>query len=129
MSDNSVRNAELFIEFVSSEAGKIISLRVEEKVIEMRFGGLNRGGLARTQLLVNFKESFFLVFGGILLEHCLADPLVLAEQTEELVIGSLSESTDKRCCGYLSVLVYTDIEDIVAVHFVFEPRTAVRDNL
>ena len=90
--------------------------------------GLNRGRLAGTELLVYLQQSFLAVSGLILLHDSLGQSLVNTESSLDLLISAKAESTDE--CGYrdLSVLIYTDINDIVRVHFILEPCTSVRYN-
>ena len=57
VTDDTVRKAELLVEFVSSETGEIISLCIEEKVVEVSFRGLYSRRLTGAQFLVNFKQS------------------------------------------------------------------------
>ena len=90
--------------------------------------GFHRGRLAGAELLVYFEKSFLGIFGGILFVYGLAYALVLAEHIDYIVIGALSESADKGCGRDLAVFVYADIEHVVAVHFVFQPRASVGYN-
>ena len=124
-----VCNTELFVELVSSEAGEVISLCIKEQIVEVSFRRLDCGRLTRAQFLVHFEQGFFPVLGGIFLHYGLANALVISEQRKKLFIRTFAESTHESGCRYFSVLVYTNVEDIVAVHLVFEPRTAVRDHL
>ena len=120
-----VCNTELFVELVSSEAGEVISLCIKEQIVEVSFRRLNCGRLTRAQLLVHFEQGFFPVLGGIFLHYGLANALVISEQRKKLFIRTFAESTHESGSRYFSVLVYTNVEDIVAVHLVFEPRAAV----
>ena len=53
----------------------------------------------------------------------------IAAELNKLLVCTLTEGTNKGSSRNLSVLIDTDIEDIVAVHFVFKPCAAVRNNL
>ncbi len=74
---------------------------------------LYRRRLAGTELFVYVDKSVRVVLCLVLLEDSLLEAVVLAEELVYLLIGAYTESTDK--CGYrdLSVLVDTDVNDIV----------------
>ena len=56
---------ELLVVFISSEAAEVISLCVEEEVIEVCESTLNRGRLARTELLIYVDKSVGIVGGSL----------------------------------------------------------------
>ena len=87
-----------------------------------------RRRFARTELLVNFKESFFRILCSVLLEDSLFKAFVLAEALFDLGIGTAAERSYKCSKGDLSVLIDSYIDNVVGIHFVFQPSTSVRDN-
>lgn len=123
----SVGDSELLVVLVTSESGQIISLCVEELVVEVVLRGLNAGHVAGVQLSVDLEKSLFLVLGAVLLDGS-KDPGILAELSGQLSVGGKTQRTQERGNGDLSVLIYADIVYVVGVHLVFEPCAAVRDN-
>ena len=95
----------------------------------MILGRLHRGRLARTKLFVNLKESFLSVSSLVLLQDSLLDTLIFSVLGLDLLVGPcFSDSTQKRGKRDLSVLIYSYIDNVVGIHFIFKPRTTVRDN-
>ena len=89
---------------------------------------INRRGLAGSKLSVDFKKSLFCILGRILFLNSLNYSGILAEQINKIVVTADTERTDKCRSGYLSVLIYTDIIDVIRVHLIFEPCASVGDN-
>ena len=57
---DSSSDSELFIEFISSDLGYIVSSRVEEEIVKKCLGALYERGIARTELAVYLFVCFFL---------------------------------------------------------------------
>ena len=89
---------------------------------------LNRGRLARTELLIYVDKSVGSILCLILLEDSLLQTVVNAEKLVYFLIGADSECSDESCDRDFSVLVDADVNDVVGVHFVLKPRTTVRNN-
>ena len=102
-------------------------MRVKEETVEMGLRSFKRGRLAGTKLLVNLKKSLFSVLCRILLESG-HDSLIGAEEIEDFLVGTETESADESGDVEFSVLVYTDIEEIVLVRLILKPCAAVRDD-
>ena len=87
--------------------------------------------LAGTELLIDFLESVLAVCCIILFEGS-CDKLVSAEKLDDLAVSLktvfIAESADKGSHRKLSVLIYTDKENIVCIVFIFKPCASVRDN-
>ena len=93
----------------------------------MGLGAVDGRRLRRTQLLVDLDQTFLDVVRLILFDGG-ADSLVVAEEVEDLGVTSYAQRADKRGDGKLSVLVDTDIENVVDVGLILQPRAAVRDD-
>ncbi len=122
-----VGDAELLVIFVSAHAGHIVAVLVKEEVVDMGLGAVDGRRLRRTQLLVDLDQTFLDVVRLILFDGG-ADSLVVAEEVEDLGVTSYAQRADKRGDGELSVLVDTDIENVVDVGLILQPRAAVRDD-
>ena len=121
-------NAELLVVLVSAELAEIVSSRIEEQHVEMALCALDCGRLAGTELLVGLHQTVVDRLGGILLEDRLVQALVMAEHLLDLLIGAQTDCTEEGGQRDLAVLIDADVNDIVGVHLVFEPRAAVRDD-
>ena len=126
----------LFIIFITTNRIEVVTLGVEEQIVHEDLCAFNDSGFAGTELLVDFLKSFIADRGMVFNSECFA--VVLVESscenclvTEEFLdlIGSLdTECTDQYSNRKLSVLINTNIENIVSVSFIFEPCTSVGDN-
>ncbi len=94
----------------------------------MSYGAFDRRRLAGTELFVNVDKSVGIIFSLIFLQNSLLQSFVLAEKFEDLFVRTYSEGADKRSDRNFSVLVDTNVNDVVGIHFVFQPCAAVRDN-
>ena len=74
---------------------------------------LYRRRLARTEFLVNIDKSVGVILGLVLLEDSLLETVILAEEFVDLLIRAYTEGTDESCYRDLSVLVDTNVNDIV----------------
>ncbi len=93
----------------------------------MSLRAVNCRGLRRTELFVNLDKTFLNVVSLILFDSRLHS-LVVTEEVEDFGVGTESESSDEGCYGKLSVLINTNIENVVYVGLVLEPRASVGDN-
>ncbi len=125
--DNAVAKHQLLVEFITADLCEIVSLRVEEHAVKERFRTLHRERLARTQLLIQFKETVLIIVGRILLKGSLKN-LLIAEHLVDLGVGAHTEGTQKYRDRNLAVAVNANIEHIVCVGLVLKPCAAVRDH-
>ena len=93
----------------------------------MGLGALYRGGLAGTELAVDFLEALLHVVGGILFQGSL-NAVVQTKIVPDLLIGAKAQSPEEYGDGDLAVFVDAHIENIVGVVFVFQPSAAVGDH-
>ena len=102
----------LLIKFITSDFGKVISSRIEEHCHNQALCALYCKRLARTDLLIQLKETFLIVCGGIL---CKAgkDLWLFTKQIDDLSIGSNAQCTDQNSDRNLSCSVYTYIKYII----------------
>ena len=121
----SAGDCELFIVFIASDSGYIISVGVEEEIVELLLSRLNGDRLARTQTLEYLHERLALILGLVLLYRCF-NSLIVSEELTDFLVRSEAESSDKRCDENFSVLIYSDIVDIVDICLILEPCTPVR---
>ena len=120
-------DCQLLIILIAAYPGHIVPSGVEEQVVQMGLGTLHRRRLTGTQLAVYFQQAVLYALGSILLNGGTQGGII-AEQTQDLLIGTDTQRTDKGGDGQLAVLVDADIEHIIGVGFVFQPRAAVGDN-
>ena len=120
-------NVQLLVVLVAADRGNIVAAHVEEHRVHQVGRGLDRGRLARTHLLVDLDEGLVRGVGRVLIQRC-DDQRVLAEQLLDLCIGLDADRTDKARDRDLAVLIDADIEHVVGVGLVLEPRAAVRDD-
>ncbi len=138
---------ELLVELVAADVGDLIAAAVIEQTVEQSLGGLDRRGIAGTQLAVDLDQALLAAAGRVLLERG-DHALVLAEDLLQalvrrradvgvahaaqpggraaLVVGAhgLEEPGD----GELAVLVDADVEDVVGVGLILQPRAVIRDH-
>ncbi len=129
VASQTVRDAELLIIFITSNTGEIITVRIKEEILQVGLGGVQRRRLAGTQSLIDLQKGLLMVLGGILL-HGSHDTGVRAEEVQDVAIRGIGliQRTDKCSDRNFSVLVNTDIEYVVLVGLIFEPRTTVRND-
>ena len=94
----------------------------------MSNGAVHCRRLAGAKLLVYFKQRFLSVGGLILLKNSLVYSFVGTEYLFYLLVSTEAESSYKRSQRYLPVLVYSYINNVIGVHFILQPCSAVRDN-
>ena len=136
LADDALGDSELLVEFVASYGSKVVSLGIEEEVVDEKLSGLNERRLAGTELLVDLFESFIacrcaILVGlhghGVLFDGG-KDLGVVAEKGLDLGIGFNAESADEDGYRNLAVLVDTDPEHVGRVCFAFEPCSAIGNN-
>ena len=85
------------------------------------------GRLARAELAVDLDHCFFRVLAWVLLDGR-ADALIVTKVFKDFPVASQSQRADKHRNGNLAVFIDADIENVVHVVFILQPRAPVRDN-
>ena len=62
-------DAELLVDLVTTDAGEVIFLRIEEQTLEKRAGVSGRRWISRAEFPINVLEGGFFVFRGVLAER------------------------------------------------------------
>ncbi len=138
---------ELLVELVAADVGQLVAAAVIEEAVEQGLGGLDRRRIARAQFAVDFDQSLFPAAGAVLLNGrdkalILAEDLLqalvrggadigirhAAEPGGRLVLVEIAHGLQEPGDGQLAVLVDADVEDIVGVRLVLEPRAVIRDH-
>ena len=127
---------ELFVEFITADRGKIVSLRVEEHIVDGQLGTLDDGRFTGTELLVDLLQGGLGKRGVLLLRASSAlvllegshDHFLVAEAVKDLLIALNAEGTDKDRNGQLSVFIDLHVEDPGGIGLVLQPGAAVRDH-
>ncbi len=117
-----------FIVFISSETAEVISFCIKEKIIKMCKCTFNRRRLARTEFLIYINKSVRIIFCLVFLKNSLLESLIFTEKLKYFFIRTHTQSTYKSSNRNFSVLVYTDIDNIIRIHLIFKPCTSVGDN-
>ena len=97
-------DCQLLIILIAAYPGHIVPSGVEEQVVQMGLGTLHRRRLTGTQLAVYFQQAVLYALGSILLNGGTQGGII-AEQTQDLLIGTDTQRTDKGGDGQLAVLV------------------------
>ena len=138
---------ELLVELVAADVGNVVPAVVEEEVFEQGLAALHRRGVAGTELLVDLEQAVIAGDAGVALERG-DDALVVAEDLAERVAGDgaahgivnaaepgvrlvrlvSAESLEQKRGGQLAVLVDADIEHVVQIRLILEPRAVVRND-
>ena len=121
-----VAPAKLFVKLITANISQIITLAVEEGVFNQLYGVFQNNRLARTQLLVKLQHSFISVSGSILFQSC-QQRRMIAEASQDLIIGRQAQSTQQHGCRNLTGTVYTSRNNIINVSFIFNPSATVRN--
>ena len=117
----------LLVELVASDLGNIVAPCVEEQSVEIALRAFDCGRFARTELAVDFKQRFLARAAGILFQRRI-EQRVLAEDLLDLRVGGDAEGADQARDGNLAVFIDADIEDVVEVGLILQPRAAVRND-
>ena len=123
-SPDPVPQHEFLIIFVASDLGQIIAPRVKEQVVHLLNRGIHGQRLARTDLFVQLKKPFRVVGGGIF-GKAAVNLGFLAEEIDDLLVGSHAERADENRNRNLSCSVHADIEHVIGVRLVLEPGAPV----
>ena len=112
---NAAGQAELIVHLVAAETSQVVAARVEEQVVQMGAGVLDRRGLTGAQLAVNLQQAFLGVVGDVLLERGVDLRLRVAEELLDLLIGGQAQGTQQRGDRQLAVLIDADIVHILSL--------------
>ena len=138
---------ELFVELVAADVGNVVPAVIKEEVFEQGLAALHRRGIAGTELLVDLQQAIVAGDAGVALERG-DDALIVAEDLADRIAGNgtahgivdaaepgvrlvrlvSAESLEQKRGGQLAVLVDADIEHVVQVRLILEPRAVVRDD-
>ena len=88
-------DTQLLVVLISSEAAEVVSLGVEEEIIQMGNGAFDRRRLAGTELFVNVDKSVGIILCLILLQDSLFQPFVGTEQLIYLLVRADAQCADK----------------------------------
>ena len=128
MAHDTVHIGKLLIELETSYLCQVITSCIKEGRCYIAFCAFHGKRLARTYLVVQFLQAFFIALAAVLLEG-LGDQGFVAEEIDDLFIGSQTDGTQKYGDRHLSVTVYTYIEDFLIIGFVLQPCTSIRNHL
>jgi len=120
--------AELFVELIDANTCQIIALRIEEHVVQQGLGAFDGDRFTGTQLAVEFLQTF-LTGAATVLEHGLGQAVFLAKGLDDLFIGPEAQRPQENGQVELPGAVNTDPKQVVGIGFVFQPGSAVGDNL
>ena len=113
--------AELIVEFIPADTGKVISL-IEEQRGKQAPCALLSGRLAGALTLVYLDKALGGILCGVLFKG-IEKPLLLAEDFDYLGIGAVAERAHEGRHMELALAVNLGIKDFVAVGLEFKPCT------
>ena len=135
---NSSCKSNLTVVLITTNSSKVVSLGIEEHIVDKNFSRLNVGGLTGTELLVYLLKSLLAIGGAVLL--CKSNALVLhqgslksllvTEHRDDRVVIVLTGSakrTDKHADGKLTVLVDLNVEETCRIALILKPCSSVRN--
>ena len=113
---------QLLVELVTAHDTQIVAARIEEQILNQRFGGIHRGRLAGALLAVDLQQGLFIGLAGILLQRH-RNAGVIAEELPNFGVGLQTQCTDQAGNGDLAILIDTDPEHLGGVGFILHaPR-------
>ena len=118
---------QLLVVLVASDPRKIIASRIEEQIMHLLLGGIDRQRFARPDLLVQLQKTLGVIARRVLREAGL-DLRLIAEKIDDLLIRSDAERADQHRDRHLSRAVDADVEGVVGIRLVFQPGAAVRNH-
>ena len=114
---------ELLVDLVTTDAGQIVALRVEEQALEQAAGSVHGGRLARAQATVDLDK-------GILAGESGVAHIGVAEKLDDVVVGDGNAKGAQEHRGALLALTVDGDHELVAlVDLKLKPGTAGRDDL
>ena len=133
---NAVANCHLFIKFITTYIRDVIASGVKEVVVEQGAGSLLCGGLAGTELFIDFLECLNLGSRTALQSQLLAfilfkgghEVLFVAKEGVDVLAVREAKSANEHRQGKLAVFIDTDVCYAGCIDFIFEPCATVRNN-
>ena len=123
---DTIAQRKFFIEFITSDLGKIITARVKEHSADQTLCVFHGQRLAWTDLLIQFQKTF-LIIGGCVLGKACKNLRFLAEKLCDLRIAAHAQGTDQNGNRNFSGSVNTDIKYVIGVGLILKPRAAIRN--
>ena len=118
---------QLLIEFIPAHDAQIVPPGIEEQVLHQGLGGVQRGGLAGTQLAVDLQHGVLIRLAGVLLQSH-HDAGIVTEAVHDLAVSLEAQRTDQAGDGQLAVLVDAHVEGVVQVGLILQPGAPVGDD-
>ena len=122
-------DGKLLIKLIAAHAHEVIALGIKEQGVEQVGGALQAGGFAGLLPLVDLDEAFLAALGVVTLLDGGHQPLILAHELNDLIVGAPAQGAENHRDGQFAGTVNTHPQHVVAVGFIFQPGTAVGDNL
>ena len=113
------------VQLVAPDAREVVTLGVEEQLVQQRLGVVDTGRLARTLLLEQLDQCA--LFGARDLRvgiDRVADVEGVLEQLEDLLIGRVAHRAQKHRHGELALAVDADEDLALLVDLQLQPRSA-----
>ena len=125
---DAVAERKFFVEFISSDLGQVITSHVKKHGIEKAESVLIRQRLARTDSLIQLKNTLFRRLRGVLLQTG-QDFRLVTKHLQDLFVGSHTERTDQHRDGHFTVTIHFNIEHIRRIRLILQPCSTIRDHL
>ena len=122
-------DGKLLIVLIAANPHQVITLGIKEEGIEEIGGAFEAGGFAGLLALVNLNEAFFSRLGVVTLLDGSHEALVLTHDIDDFGVCAVAQGAQNHGDGQFAGTVNTDPQHIVGVRLIFEPGTAVRDDL
>ncbi|GFI11333.1 hypothetical protein IMSAGC007_03807 [Lachnospiraceae bacterium] len=124
LSADSVAQHQFFVELIPAYFCQIVSSGVKEHAGDQALGALYGQGLSRTYLLVQLQKAFLVILCRVLAQGR-QDLGLLAEELQDLRIGSKAQGTHQYRDGNLSGPVYTHVKNVIGIRLILQPCAAV----
>ena len=118
---------QLLIELIAAHDAQVIAPGIEEQIVQQSLSGIQRGGLAGTQLAVDFQHGLLIGLAAVLFQ-CGHNALVIAEAVENLGVSLEPQGADQASDGELAVFINTNPEHLAGVGLILQPGTPIGDN-
>ena len=122
-------DAELLVDLVATDLGKVIALGVEVQAVEQAAGGVDRGRLAGALALVDLDEGVLARLGDVALERG-TDDVGVTEKRQDLVVGLGDAEGAQEHRGALATLAVDGDDELAAlIDLELEPGTTSGNEL
>ena len=118
---------QLLIELIAAHDAQVIAPGIEEQIVQQSLSGIQRGGLAGTQLAVDFQHGLLIGLASVLFQ-CGHNALVIAEAVENLGVCLEPQGADQAGDGQLAVFINTNPKHLAGVGLILQPSTPIGDN-